>query len=141
MLLRVVDSYGAPTLTGKQRDIGCTTMLYHTTTDATVVEVRFCVLLTSSGRQSRHVQQHSHITTSTVETDNSTRKGCCAAEPATTHTQQHGYITVCTVVTDNSMRKGCCAAEPAITPADRLPAEYLERVKATHEHGGYGSIG
>lgn len=31
--------------------------------------------------------------------------------------------------------------QPAMTPASRLPADYLERVKATHEHGGYGSIG
>ncbi|KAL0029600.1 hypothetical protein WJX79_007324 [Trebouxia sp. C0005] len=30
---------------------------------------------------------------------------------------------------------------PASTPAERLPQEYLHRVKATHEQGGYGSIG
>lgn len=30
---------------------------------------------------------------------------------------------------------------PATTPADRLPQAYLQRVKATHEQGGYGSIG
>lgn len=30
---------------------------------------------------------------------------------------------------------------PASTPAERLPQEYLQRVKATHEQGGYGSIG
>ena len=88
-----------------------------------------------------HTQQHGYITVCTVATDNSTRKGCCAAEPAIMHTQKHEYIIVCTIVTDNSTPKGCCAAEPAITPADRLPAEYLERVKATHEHGGYGSLG
>ena len=35
----------------------------------------------------------------------------------------------------------CDVAEPAVTPADRLPQDYLQRVKAIHEEGGFGSIG
>lgn len=35
----------------------------------------------------------------------------------------------------------CDIAEPAVTPADRLPQDYLQRVKAIHEEGGFGSIG
>lgn len=35
----------------------------------------------------------------------------------------------------------CDGAEPAVTPADRLPQDYLQRVKAIHEEGGFGSIG
>lgn len=35
----------------------------------------------------------------------------------------------------------CGGAEPAVTPADRLPQDYLQRVKAIHEGGGFGSIG
>ncbi|KAL3150705.1 hypothetical protein ABBQ32_000492 [Trebouxia sp. C0010 RCD-2024] len=31
--------------------------------------------------------------------------------------------------------------KPAVTPADRLPQDYLQRVKAIHEQGGFGSIG
>lgn len=31
--------------------------------------------------------------------------------------------------------------KPAITPASNFPQDYLERVKQTHQHGGYGSIG
>ncbi|KAK9830129.1 hypothetical protein WJX72_009917 [[Myrmecia] bisecta] len=30
---------------------------------------------------------------------------------------------------------------PATTPISQVPADYLERVRQTHEHGGYGSIG
>jgi phenylalanyl-tRNA synthetase alpha chain len=32
-------------------------------------------------------------------------------------------------------------AEPAVTPASTVPADYLQRVKETHEKGGFGSIG
>lgn len=32
-------------------------------------------------------------------------------------------------------------AEPAVTPASTVPADYLQRVKETHERGGFGSIG
>lgn len=32
-------------------------------------------------------------------------------------------------------------AEPAATPISRVPADYVERVKQTHQSGGYGSIG
>ncbi|EFN56365.1 hypothetical protein CHLNCDRAFT_22470, partial [Chlorella variabilis] len=31
--------------------------------------------------------------------------------------------------------------KPAATPASNFPQDYLERVKQTHQHGGYGSIG
>ncbi|KAL4857734.1 Phenylalanine--tRNA ligase alpha subunit [Chlorella vulgaris] len=31
--------------------------------------------------------------------------------------------------------------KPAATPASNFPADYLERVKQTHQHGGFGSIG
>jgi phenylalanyl-tRNA synthetase alpha chain len=30
---------------------------------------------------------------------------------------------------------------PALAPLDRIPADYLARVRETHENGGYGSIG
>jgi phenylalanyl-tRNA synthetase alpha subunit len=32
-------------------------------------------------------------------------------------------------------------AEPAATPASRIPADYMARVREIHERGGYGSIG
>ncbi len=32
-------------------------------------------------------------------------------------------------------------AEPATTPAASLPQDYLDRVRQTHESGGFGSIG
>ncbi|KAL4438203.1 hypothetical protein ABPG77_010564 [Micractinium sp. CCAP 211/92] len=31
--------------------------------------------------------------------------------------------------------------KPAATPASNFPQDYLQRVKETHQHGGYGSIG
>ena len=34
-----------------------------------------------------------------------------------------------------------CHKEPAATPIARMPQDYTARVKATHESGGYGSIG
>lgn len=35
----------------------------------------------------------------------------------------------------------CPPTEPATTPIERIPQDYVARVKATHEAGGYGSIG
>lgn len=32
-------------------------------------------------------------------------------------------------------------AEPAATPISRVPADYMERVRQTHQSGGFGSIG
>ena len=32
-------------------------------------------------------------------------------------------------------------ADPEKTPAERFPPDYLQRVKAVHEQGGYGSTG
>ena len=34
-----------------------------------------------------------------------------------------------------------CAAEPATTSVSKVPQDYLERVRRTHESGGYGSEG
>lgn len=31
--------------------------------------------------------------------------------------------------------------DPAATPLERQPQDYVQRVRATHEHGGYGSSG
>ena len=31
--------------------------------------------------------------------------------------------------------------DPAATPISTVPADYLQRVKQTHESGGFGSIG
>jgi phenylalanyl-tRNA synthetase alpha chain len=31
--------------------------------------------------------------------------------------------------------------QPAATPVERVPRDYLERVRVTHERGGYGSVG
>ena len=33
------------------------------------------------------------------------------------------------------------AAEPAATPISTVPADYMERVRQTHQQGGYGSLG
>jgi phenylalanyl-tRNA synthetase alpha chain len=35
----------------------------------------------------------------------------------------------------------CCPADPSSTPASNFPADYLARVRETHQHGGYGSRG
>lgn len=32
-------------------------------------------------------------------------------------------------------------AEPELTSVDKIPADYLERVRKVHESGGYGSLG
>lgn len=32
-------------------------------------------------------------------------------------------------------------ADPATTPMEKLPKEYVDRVRQTHERGGYGSTG
>jgi phenylalanyl-tRNA synthetase alpha chain len=32
-------------------------------------------------------------------------------------------------------------SEPAATSADKVPADYLQRVQEVHESGGFGSLG
>ena len=37
--------------------------------------------------------------------------------------------------------RALCNAEPASSRLDRQPQDYVQRVRSTHEHGGFGSTG